>query len=105
MPTTTATVTEVFQGAPLAPGVKVTSVAVAVTDSAGTVQSGSLTGAETPTPWTIAFTIAAAGKGSVSSTATMSDGTVGTPVVQAFDTGTGTVALSLSGTTVVITTA
>lgn len=96
-------VAEVFAGPALPSGVTIASVAVTITDSSGATQTASLTGAETPTPWTVSFTIAA-GAGSVSSVATDSAGTVYAAIVQAFDTGSTTAALALSGTTVTITT-
>lgn len=95
-------VTEVFAGPNLPAGVTVASVAVTVVDSAGASQTSTLTGAETPTPWSAQFTVAA-GKGNVSSVQTDSAGNAGSPVSQSFDTtaGTGgTGAPSLSGTTV-----
>jgi hypothetical protein len=98
-------VTEVFAGPELASGVTIKSVAVTVLDSAGSSQVATLTGAETPTPWSAPFTVAS-GAGSVSSVSTDSTGAVGTPVVQAYTT-TGTAAgptTALSGTTVTITT-
>jgi len=97
-------VAEVFAGPALAAGVTVASVAVSVTDASGAIQTATLTGVETPTPWAASFTVAA-GAGSVSSVQTDSAGNVGTPIVQTYTTGsTGTAALSLSGTTVTVTT-
>lgn len=96
-------VTEVFQGPALPAGVTINSVAVSVTDSSGAIQTATLTGAETPTQWAVAFTVAA-GAGSVSSASTDSAGNVGTAIVQAYNTVAPAAALSLSGTTVAITT-
>ena len=96
-------VAEVFQGPALAPGVTIASVAVSITDASGAVQTATLNGTETPTPWAMNFTIAA-GAGSVTSTSTDSTGAVGTPVNQTFNTGTTGIALALSGTTVSIVT-
>lgn len=96
-------VLEVFAGPALAAGVSIVSVAVTVTDSSGAVQTATLNGSETPTPWSANFTIAP-GAGSVSSVSTDSTGAVASPVVQAFNTGSASVNLALSGTTVTVTT-
>jgi len=96
-------VQETFGPATLSAGVTIKSVAVSVTDSSGATQSSTLVGSETP-PWSAQFTVAA-GAGSVASIATMSDGTTGSPVTQAYNTGTtGTAALALSGTTITVVT-
>lgn len=93
-------VAEVFAGPALAAGVTVASVAVTVTDSAGKVQTATLSGIESP-PWNTSFTVAS-GAGNVSSVQTDSAGNVGTPVVQAYSTVSGAQNLALSGTNVTI---
>ena len=94
---------EVFAGPPLATGVTITSVTAVTTDASGAVQTSTLTGAETPTPWSVSLTVAS-GAGSVSSTSTDSTGAVSQPVVQAYNTVAPPAALALSGTTVTVTT-
>jgi hypothetical protein len=72
------------------PGTQVfASTVVAVTDSAGAVQSQTLTGVETPAPWAATFPNLAAGAGSVTATDTDSTGSVigASAVTQTFNTG------------------
>jgi hypothetical protein len=92
--------TAVFNGPPLASGVTTASVAISVSD-AGAVQNATVVGTETP-PWSAPFTVAA-GTGTVTFTATDSEGNVGEPFEVPFNTAAGEPGpASLSGGTVTI---
>ena len=94
---------EAFQGSALPPGVTIKSAAVTVTDASGAaLPVVTLTGIETPTPWSTLITVAS-GAGSVVSVFTDSTGAT-TTITQAYDTIAPQAALAPSGTTVTIVT-
>jgi hypothetical protein len=98
-------ITTVQQGAAIPAGVTRAGTNLSVTDASGAVQTGSVNGTETPTPWTAQFTVAP-GAGSVTATDVDTTGAViGTPVTQAYTTGTVTSSgLQTSGITVSVVT-
>lgn len=96
-----------FNGPPIPAGVSLASVQLAITDSSGAVQSASLNGSESPTPWQTPTLTVASGAGNIVSTAVDTTGaTIGSPNDTPFDTGAtgGGQGNQLSGVAVTVVT-